>query len=625
MRSALSGITTGTFDQLLVRNPAFTGNYEDILSVVGGIGYDDTAVVADTATNTAGLSDLTTVVSGKMDDGDAYPVATMDGLLADKVSNSRVLTDVPANAVFTDTIYEHPSSHSVGFITGLQAALDDKVASSRVLTDVPADAKFTDKDTLYVHPSSHPISMVTGLQTALDGKVPNSRVLTDVPVDAVFSDTIYTAPGSRPISYITGLQGELNNKAGQSATTVALSNKVDKEGSISESESNANLLARVQTAVPSGALFTDTVFNVITDIPDGSLDIIQVAGLNAALGTFQSTIGSGDLSFAMTSGLQLALNTLATDIAAIPTSQVILANGTFVNQHRFGIENGDVVLDLNLGWLFRATPLWSQLRNDPTRIRHARLGHLPLDPAADCLCYLPMISSHSDMSPANLHLVQVDTSATQGEYGVYEHVPPTVMTQGYPLTSHTYLFPNRSVPGSQVSGSGIGWPADSASSFLLEWQVFVPADCSTGVNLSSDADASETPPEDIIFINLDSVTAELQVRWDDKTGGDNFNRIIVPNMVFANQVYSVAVQKSAGADVLRVYLNGELKVTETVGAPLTTVDIIRFQAFRTGTPMIREFSARTNAVLPEIPYGPGGSVTTSATRTFAGTVICWDE
>jgi len=203
MRSALSGITTGSFDQLLVRNPPFTGGYEDILTVVGGISYDDTAIVADTATNTSGLSDLTTVVSGKMDDSDAYPVATMDSLLADKVSNARVLTDVPANALYTDTIYEHPSSHPVGFITGLQAALDDKVASSRVLTDVPADAKFTDKDTLYEHPSNHPISIVAGLQTALDDKVPNSRVLADVPTNAVFIDT--PAPSSRPVSYITAL------------------------------------------------------------------------------------------------------------------------------------------------------------------------------------------------------------------------------------------------------------------------------------------------------------------------------------------------------------------------------------------------------------------------------------
>ena len=75
---------------------------------------------------------------------------------------------------------------------------------------------------------------------------------------------------------------------------------------------------------------------------------------------------------------------------------------------------------------------------------------------------------------------------------------------------------------------------------------------------------------------------------------------------FANRVYSVAVQKSAGADVVRVYLNGELQIVETVGAPLATIDSVRFQAFRTGIPVIRECSARSNPVLPEIPFGPGG-------------------
>jgi len=120
---------------------------------------------------------------------------------------------------------------------------------------------------------------------------------------------------------------------------------------------------------------------------NGSLDIATIGGLNAALGSFQPLITSGNLSIAMTSGLQLALNTLATDVAAIPPTQVILSNGTFVNQHRFGIDNGEVVLDLNLGWLFRATPLWSQLRNDPMRVRHAKAGTLALDPAPDSYCY----------------------------------------------------------------------------------------------------------------------------------------------------------------------------------------------------------------------------------------------
>jgi hypothetical protein len=47
--------------------------------------------------------------------------------LAGKVSNSRVLTDVPANALFSDTLYNHPSQHPISMITGLQTALDSKV------------------------------------------------------------------------------------------------------------------------------------------------------------------------------------------------------------------------------------------------------------------------------------------------------------------------------------------------------------------------------------------------------------------------------------------------------------------------------------------------------------------
>ncbi len=42
--------------------------------------------------------------------------------LANKVNNSQVLTDVPANALFTDTL--HPSQHPISMITGLQTALD---------------------------------------------------------------------------------------------------------------------------------------------------------------------------------------------------------------------------------------------------------------------------------------------------------------------------------------------------------------------------------------------------------------------------------------------------------------------------------------------------------------------
>jgi|TARA_B110000902_G_scaffold214424_1_gene246391 hypothetical protein len=43
----------------------------------------------------------------------------------------------------------------------------------------------------YAHPSSHAIGFITGLQTALDGKVDDPQVLTNVPSGAVFTDTTY--------------------------------------------------------------------------------------------------------------------------------------------------------------------------------------------------------------------------------------------------------------------------------------------------------------------------------------------------------------------------------------------------------------------------------------------------
>ena len=52
--------------------------------------------------------------------------------------------------------------------SGLTMLLAGKVDDSQVLTNIPAGALFT--DTVYTHPSSHPISMITGLQTALNGK-----------------------------------------------------------------------------------------------------------------------------------------------------------------------------------------------------------------------------------------------------------------------------------------------------------------------------------------------------------------------------------------------------------------------------------------------------------------------
>lgn len=60
------------------------------------------------------------------------------------------------------------NAHGIPNIAGLQTALNGKVDDSQVLTNVPAGAVFT--DTVYSKPTSEPISYISGLQSALDGK-----------------------------------------------------------------------------------------------------------------------------------------------------------------------------------------------------------------------------------------------------------------------------------------------------------------------------------------------------------------------------------------------------------------------------------------------------------------------
>lgn len=47
----------------------------------------------------------------------------------------------------------------------IDETLEKKVDKTQVLTNVPAGAKFT--DTVYTHPSKHPMSMITGLTDEL--------------------------------------------------------------------------------------------------------------------------------------------------------------------------------------------------------------------------------------------------------------------------------------------------------------------------------------------------------------------------------------------------------------------------------------------------------------------------
>ena len=56
-----------------------------------------------------------------------YSTSTqINTLLVGKVDNSQVLTNVPLDALFSDTIYSKPSNEPISYIAGLQTALNAK-------------------------------------------------------------------------------------------------------------------------------------------------------------------------------------------------------------------------------------------------------------------------------------------------------------------------------------------------------------------------------------------------------------------------------------------------------------------------------------------------------------------
>ena len=66
---------------------------------------------------------------------------------------------------------EGVSAAEMGYLDGvtsdIQTQLGGKVDDSQVLTNVPVNALFT--DTIYTHPATHPASMLTGALPAIDG------------------------------------------------------------------------------------------------------------------------------------------------------------------------------------------------------------------------------------------------------------------------------------------------------------------------------------------------------------------------------------------------------------------------------------------------------------------------
>jgi len=197
-------------------------NSTSIVVQVAQVGYDDSAVLKDADALTA-VTDINKLITqddlGALGGGDMLKSVydtTNNSIVdnAEKVNGLTVLTAVPATALFTDTVYDD---------TAIQNEVD--------------------------------------LNTAKVSNIAHPLVETAVPLGALFTDTVYSdtdvLKDADTVSPVTGVnklitQADVTGGGDMSKATYDITNN----GIVDDSEKVNGLT--VETAVPLGAVFTDT-------------------------------------------------------------------------------------------------------------------------------------------------------------------------------------------------------------------------------------------------------------------------------------------------------------------------------------------------------------------------------
>jgi hypothetical protein len=255
---------------------------------------------------------------------------SVDGdVSADSFNGKTIEVNVPADAVFTDTIVD----------------ISGKVDKIDVLTATSSSNKIVTQSDISALGSGDMVQSVYDtdgngiVDKAEDANTVNGFNLeVSVPHDAIFTDTLYGKPASEPISYIAGLQVELDSKLGsESLTTLTyIGNKLrytDENGGVSEISLSEYIDDTNLARVTSGAIAPDgiatfyrddaTTFTIdMSSFLDDTNLITSVAGKTGSVILVKSDIVDFD-----DSDYAAASQGIKADTAVQPNSNVsILAN-----------------------------------------------------------------------------------------------------------------------------------------------------------------------------------------------------------------------------------------------------------------------------------------------------------
>jgi len=178
-----------------------------------------------------------------------------------------------------------------------------------------------------------PISTAT--QTALDGKIDDGQVLTNVPLGAVFTDTVYddtdVLKDADTVSPVTGInklitQADVTGGGDMSKATYDITNN----GIVDNAELVNGLT--VQTAVPLGAVFTDTVYNDTAIQAEVDLNTAKISYPDATKVGFISVTQAVDLD-TMESDITTNNSKISyTDSAAVILNTAKVTNATHTGE-----------------------------------------------------------------------------------------------------------------------------------------------------------------------------------------------------------------------------------------------------------------------------------------------------
>jgi hypothetical protein len=104
--------------------------------------------------------------------------------------------------------------------------------------------------------------------------------------------------------------------------------------------------------------------------------------------------------------------------------------------------------------------------------------------------------------------------------------------------------------------------------------MWLPPECRLNISLSADADADSSNPDNFNLMYASTASnwyGKLGFTSDDRNG--HINHGLADDVIVENRWFHMAMQKDPSASTVRVYVDGILRITESVDYPLSNIDV----------------------------------------------------